>query len=285
MATKKGELMTVASDQQLAELGADFQQEPSFTRMLLPRFGMLSQDKTEEVGTGRTKKINLLAAAGTFYFERETEEVAIREDGSESKVWEKEWIEDERPEIVILYKRRQLRYYDEAEEKYTSSPVFDRDDEVVVLFKDRAEVARGMVAELKALYPGVDKKGKPISLLKDELILYVLVDGEMHQLNLHGSSMWSFQAFARKIKPTTVVTVLGSTSEKKGDIAWNKMSFTAKRVLTAAEAEVSIAKIAEIKEAISGEKEFFAGQAEGGASKLDKEFDALTAKGEKDKAF
>lgn len=273
--TKK-ELMTVASETQLAQLAQEFPQEASFSRILLPRFGLLSQDKTEEVGTGRNKKINLIAAAGTFFTEKETEEVTVRDDGTEAKVWEKNYLDEEHPEVIILFQRKQLRYYDEAEEKYTSSPIFDRDDETVVLFKDRQEVARGTVAELKKLYPGVDKKGKPISLLKDEKILYVLLDGEVYQMNLHGSSMWSFQAYARKVVPPSVVTVLGSSAEQKGDIKWNKMTFSAKRKVTGEEADEVLAKIGEIKEAIIAEKQFFAGQ--NGESEVDKQFDALTKK-------
>jgi hypothetical protein len=276
MAAKK-ELMNVASDEQLAALAQELPQEPSFKRVMLPRFGLQSQTKTEEVGTGKNMKLNILARAGTFFTERETDEVTVREDGSESKVWEKTDFEDEViPEGIIFFKRYQLRYYDEAEEKYTSSPVFDSMDEQVVLFKDRKEVARGSVSELKALYPGVSKKGKPISKLNEEKILYVLIDDEVFQLNLHGSSMWAYDKYAARMPVAQVVTQFGSTAEEKGDIKWNKMSFTAKRKITGEEATRVLGLIAEIKSAISGEKEYFAG-IENADSALDKQMDALTA--------
>jgi hypothetical protein len=251
------EIMNVASDEQLAVLAQAFPQEPSFTRILAPRFGMASQDQTEEVGKGKEKKINVIAAAGTFYTERESDEVVVGEDGSEKKVWRKEWLDNEHPEVIILYQRKQLRYYDEGEQKYVSSPIFDTDDEQVVLFKDRKEVARGTVSELKALYPGVDKKGKAVSKLKDEKVLYVLMDGELYQMNLHGSSLWSFSAYARKVAPPTVVTMLGSEHNENGQVSWEKMTFAPKRPITKAEADEVIAKITDIREAIASEKAFF----------------------------
>lgn len=256
----KKELMTVASDAQLAELSADFPMEASYTRMMLPRFGMASQDRTEEEGTGRNKTIKIVAAAGTFFIEKESEDTVTREDGTEGKVWNTDYLDEENPEIIILFQRKQLRYYDEEDKKYTSSPVFDSNNETVVLFRDRKEFARGTVEELKAMFPGKDKKGKDISLLKDEKILYVLVNGDLHQLNLHGSSMWAFTKYAGKVVPPSVVTILGSEAKENGAVAWNQMTFTAKRKLTSEEAEMAIAKLSEIKRAIAGEKEFFAGK-------------------------
>jgi hypothetical protein len=63
------------------------------------------------------------------------------------------------------------------------------------------------------------------------------------------------------------LTKFGSTAEEKGDVRWNKMSFEPVRVVNGDEAELILAKIAEIKEGIAGEKGQYAGagpvQAEG----------------------
>lgn len=272
---KDKELMVPASQEVMASLSAEFPQEASYVRIQMPRFGMISQDKLKEEGTGKNKKITVEVAEGTFYTDRETENTVTREDGTEGKEWQKDYLDTENPEVIILFQRKQLRYYDSSEEKYTSSPIYDRDDEEVVLFKDRAEVARGTPAELKALYPGVDRKGKAISNLKEEKILYVLFNGELMQMNLKGTSLWSFQAFARKVSPPTVITMLGAEHCEQGETKWSKTTFTPKRQITADEAETVMAKIQEIKEAIASEKAYFAQDSEAVAEKksLDEKFD------------
>lgn len=264
--------MNVASEDQLSVLSQNTPLEPSFTRIMVPRFGLVSQDKTEESGTGKNKKIDVVAASGTFYIERETDELVTKEDGAQSKKWQKEYLDENNQEAIILYYRKQLRYYDEKEEKYTSSPIFDNDDEQVVLFKDRKEVARGTVAELKALYPGVDTRGRRVSKLQDEKIMYILRDGEIYQLNLSRSNLWAFQKYASKVRVSTVVTIFGSEAKTKGTIEWSQLTYTAKRVLTSEEATMAIEKISEIKEAISSEKEFYAGNSTQ-SSQADKDFD------------
>lgn len=273
---KKNELMVAASDTQLAQLASGLPQGEGFTRILTPRFGMVSQDILKEEGVGKNKKVTLETAEGAFFTEHETDETITREDGTEAKEWQKDFLDEENPEVIILFQRKQLRYYDTGEEKYTSSPIFDRDDEQVVLFKDRKEVARGTIAELKALYPAVSKKtGKATSDLKDVAILYVLYNGELMQMNLHGTSLWSFQSYKRKVAPPTVITLLGAEHCEQGDTKWSKVTFSAKRPLSKDEADLAIEKVTEIKEAIAGEKAYFSAQ--NGDSKVDEQFEALTA--------
>jgi len=50
--------------------------------------------------------------------------------------------------------------YDEKTEEYTSSPIYDNDDEVIPLWKDRKEVAKGTPKELKEKFHYTDKDGK-----------------------------------------------------------------------------------------------------------------------------
>lgn len=254
-----------ASEEQLAALAAGgVEQEASYTRISLPRFGMTAQDKTEAVGTGAKKIIKVIEAAGTFFYERESEEEVEREDGTMGKEWTHEQIdENEVPEIIIVAARKQLRYWDTAEEKYTSSPVFDTDTEEVVLFKDRKEVDRGTKKELQARFPlGKTAKGKNYPMLKEEAILYVLIGEEMFQMNVRGSSLWALSAYKRKVPVSTVVTKVGYTQEVSGSNTYTKMTFEAVRKLNPTEASLAIEKIREIKQAIADQKEYFSGMAD-----------------------
>lgn len=283
MAKKETALMVQASETQLAELAQAFPQEASFTRIQVPRLGMLATDKTQTDKVNGKKVINVIASAGTFFIEKESDEEVTREDGTKGKEWTKDYLDEENPEVIIVFQRKQLRYYDNKEEKFTSSPIFDRDDEIVPLFKDRKKVASGTVAELKALYPGFTKAGKPTSLLKEEKILYVIKDGELFQMNIGGSHLWSFQSYCKKVAPPTVVTMLGSTEEVKGDNEWNKMSFEPVRLINMGEYELVKEKLAEIISAIQSEKDYFSSQ-NSEAAQVEKEMDAVVAQPEQ-KAF
>lgn len=135
-------------------------------------------------------------------------------------------------EGIILYHCYQLSYFDEDTEKYASTPVYDSQDENLPLFSDKKQIAKGTPAELKALYKFTDKDGKEKSKLKDNRIVYVLIGEELFQLNLHGSSMYSFMKYARTANPPTVITNFASEPQKKGQIEWNMMTFKPVRNLT-----------------------------------------------------
>ncbi len=254
MSTKKTTaIQTVASDEQLAILRQEFPQEEGFKRTLLPRLGMFSQDVTE----GKGKAMKVVSEAGTFFIEKETEE--LNEEGK--KIWEKEELGTD-INVNIIFQRKQLKYYDEKTETYTSSSVYDNDDEIIPLFCNKAEIDRGTPAELKAreVYQ-YEKDGKIKSKLEDNRILYVLYDGELYQLNLRGSSMYSWMTFLRqKTSPSAYLIKLSSESKSKGTIDWNQMTFEVVRDINGEEAGVIIEKVREIKDAINSEKEFFANQ-------------------------
>lgn len=250
--TSKKELS--AGDQELVQqLRESYPFEPSALRIQLPRISMLSQDKTEVTGKGKDKKINVLEAAGTFFKEMQTEDVD--EDGK--KKWVKEDLGDE-IEGIIVFQRKQLRMYDEKTELYTSSPVFDSNEEVVPLFCNKAEVARGTVAELKAQYQYQDKEGKTKSKLEDNKILYVLYEDEIYQMNLRGSSMYAYLTYARKVTPPAVLTRFSSEAREKGEIEWNQMLFENLRPLNTKELKASVEKVEEIRNSIAVEKASFA---------------------------
>lgn len=251
---KTTEVAAPLNDEALALLRSMYPQEEGYTRLMLPRLSFKAQDVME--GTGKNKKV--VIAAGTFFLEHQTDET----DENGKKVWEKLELGDT-VDGIIIYKRKQLRMYDEATEEYSSTPIFDTNEDIVPLFCAKKEVARGTAAQLKAMYEYeyTDDKGnaKKKSKLQDNTILYVLVEGELYQLNLHGSSMWSFNDYSKSVLVASVMTTFNSEYNKNGSIEWNKMIFKAKRQITAEELEMVVSNIKAIKDAVDGEKAYFAG--------------------------
>ncbi len=246
--SKSKEVTTKADAEALENLRNSYPVEAGFQRVLLPRLGFYSQDKFE----GKGKSAKLVQEAGIFFSEHQTDEV--NDEGK--KVWEKEEIGDSL-QAVIVYQRKQLKYFDG--EKYTSSPIYDTDTEVLPLFKDKEEVHRGTPAELKAIkeYQGVSAKGKAISKLEENRVLYVLYKGELHQLSLRGTSMYSFLTYARNTLPPSVLTKFTSEPKENGAIAWNVMNFDVKRDLNANEIAEVQEHIDNIKKAINDEKAYY----------------------------
>lgn len=243
------EIMVPASAESLAVLSEMVPQEQGFNRIMLPRLGMTSQDVTE----GKGKAMKVVQEAGVFFTDKETDEV--NEEGK--KVWAKDYIDGKSIDAVIIYQRKQLRYYDEANETYTSSPIYDTDEETVVLFHDKKEIARGTPKDLKARPEyQFTEDGKTRSKLEENKILYVLYNDELYQMNLRGTSMYAYTNYARKTAPTVAayLTSIGNEAMEKGSISWTKMIFGIKRALTEAEVANVIEKVKEIKFAIGSEK-------------------------------
>ncbi len=247
--TKKTELANVMSQDTLALLRESFPVEPSFNRTLLPRLSLVSQDVTE----GKGKAMKVITEAGTFLTEKETEE----KNEAGKKIWAKEEIGTE-IEAIIFFKRKQLKFYDG--EKYTSSPVYDTDDQIIPLFKDKQEVDRGTPAELKSrpIYQGKSAKGKDISKLEENRVLYVLYKGEPYQMNLRGNSMYAFMSYSKSVVIPSVVTKMSSEAKENGAIAWNQMTFEAVRSLNEKEGQEVVIRLKEAVESIKQEKEYFA---------------------------
>lgn len=232
----------------LKQLREAYPTEPGSMRIQLPRLGMVSQDKTE----GKGKAMKVVEEAGTFFIEQQTDEV--NEEGK------KVWVKDElgtKIEGVILFQRKQLRMYDESTEEFTSSPVYDTDDEIVPLWCNKKEIARDTPAKLKAMYKFVDKEGKEKSKLEDNRILYILYKGTVYQMNLRGSSMYSFMTYARKNIPNTVITRFSSGAKEKGTIAWNQMTFDVVSDFDAEFAREVLTQVDIIRKAIAMEKAQF----------------------------
>ncbi len=212
---------------------------------------MVSQDKTE----GKGKQMKVTQEAGTFLKEYQTEET----DENGKKVWAKDELGTE-IEGTIVFQRKQLKFYDETTQDFTSSTIFDSNEDIIPLFCNKAEVARGTVAELKAKYNFVDPKdGKTKSRLEDNKVLYVLYNDEIHQMTLRGSSMYACKTYLKEVpNPTIFLTKFSSEPMEKGSIAWNKMTFVNVRPLTAKEAKEVLEKQNEIRQGVAEEKAYFA---------------------------
>ncbi len=264
--TKKSTAVAVVDDKSMEALREFYPVETGYQTILLPRLSFVSQDKTE----GKGKATKVITEAGTFFSEKQGENEVENAEGKLVKEWEKEELGSS-IEGVILYNRKQLKYYDEDKEEFTSSPVFDTEDEVIPLWCNKKEVARGTPKELKAKYEYTDKEGKIKSRLEENRILYVLYNDEVHQLNLRGSSMYSFLTWSKKVMPPAYLTEMSSEPMEKGSISWNKMTFNIVRPLTKKEMENVIKMGKEIKTGIAIQKASFATQT-ADVAKKNKEF-------------
>lgn len=245
----KKELMNVATAEELAVLDGSYPVEQGPAKIFLPRIEYVSQDQTE----GKGKSMKVITEAGTFFKSIQTDEL----DENNKKVWKNEELGKE-IELIILFERKQLKFYDG--EKYVSSPIYDTEDQEIPLFKDKKEIDRGTPKELKARkqYQGKSAKGKDISKLEENKILYVLLDGEMYQFSVRGTSMYAFSAYKRTVQPNKVVTVLNSEPQENGSTSWNQITWTVKRPLTTEEVTLVIDSLKKINEALTAEKEYYA---------------------------
>ena len=260
---KKQELANVASEQDLAIINESFPIERGNSRISLPRLGMFSQDKFE----GKGKDAKLVEEAGMFYKEAPGEE--LNEAGK--PIWEKTEL-GKSIEAIILYKRYKLAHYD-ASTGFTSSPIYDSKEETVPLFRDKKEVAKGIVTELQKLpeYQGKTAKGKPTTKLEDKRVLYLMYEGEAYQMEIGGSSKYSYLSYEKSTMPPSVLTKFNSEPKENGAVAWNQMTFVPVRPLNAKEGAEVAKQITDIKETIIAEKAQYTVQSEE-SKKADKDF-------------
>lgn len=258
-------LTVAASETQIAALTSDFPVEPGFQRRQFPRINYRSQDITEEERVGGKKQLKVVVEAGTFFLEKpEVDEDgnAVLDEETKKPKWSSEELGQDIEGTIVFY-RKQLRYYDEATNSYTSSPVYDTENDVVPLFRDGAEIDRGTPKELmgREEYASVSKKtGKPVSLLEETRVLYVLYAGELYTLPLRGSSKYAFLSYTRKARPSvpSVITHFSSEPKENGGIKWNQMTFDVVRTVSAKEAEIVREVQDDLKNSIIEEKGFFA---------------------------
>lgn len=263
----KKEVMNIVDEETLALLAESYPLEVGINKISLPRINFWSQDKFE----GKGKSAKLVKEAGIFLLEKQGDEV----DANGKKVWTVTQLGTE-IDAIILYERKQLRLYDEDTEQYTSSPIYDNDDEILPLWCDKKEVARATPGELKAKYQFVDKEGKTQSKIEDNKVLYIEYEGEAYQMTLRGSSMYSFKKFSKATIPPAVLTNLSSIPRVRGTNSWNMITFTPKRNLTKEEAIDILNKVKDIKFAIAAEKQQYAkAPANQETLKVDDEFNKM----------
>ena len=263
------------SEEQLAILNESYPISPDESSGLkLPRLGMLSKDITEESGTGKSKKIEVVQAAGTFYTESDQGEV--NEETGKAK-WTKEYLDAATLDVIIVYHRRQLRRFDAGLKKFYSTPIFDDATQIVPLYLDGQIVKRGNQAELQALYPKLTQKGKPSSDLKEEAILYVIYKNELYQMNISQSSKWMFKTYKKSLNPSTVVTTIGSVEDTFGDNTFYKMTFASKGIIDVKMFETVVTQQNVVKDQVENDQKFYLASG-GQEAAADKEFDALPGK-------
>lgn len=264
---KKQELVSTLSEEARALANASFPKDPGYARVSIPRINFVSQDKTETVVNPKTKKkeVKLVAEAGTF--SRSVPTDVINEDTGK-----KEWEQQEigiAMQAIVIFARKQLRHYDGA--SWINSSMYDDESDIIPLFKDGAEIARGTAKELQAMpeFDGTDRAGKPKSKLEENKVIFLMFkldedsDYALHQLTVRGSSMFSFKDYTKKVTPSTVLTEMSSVGEKNGAIEWNKITFKAVRELSQDEFDTFVApNVASMQEDINRSKEFFAKKAE-----------------------
>lgn len=249
------EIVTEASAEALAELAQAFPQGDSYNRTVFPKLVFKSQTVLDD-------DENVKIKAGTFFVERPTEE----EDENGKVIWDSKEL-GKSIEAHIIYHRKRLTMWDGGNEVFYSTRLFDESTEVVPLFKKGDFITDGTPSELKSLYSEEkevvdfktgEKKMKMISNLRDAKVLYILLDGELVELTIQGSSMWSFMEYLKKTAVPATITGFNSTKEEKGSNKWNKMSFKALRNPTAEEATLAIETGKALLEGIADEKAYYA---------------------------
>lgn len=275
MADKSKAVVKALTEEQLAFLRSDYPVEQGVTTVQFPRLNMYAKDQTEESKNPKTgkKEIKVISEAGEWFTDIQGDEI---DEDTKKKEWERAEIGSE-VKVIVLFKRKQLRMFDQDTEKYTSSPIYDEDDQTVPLFCERKQVGKGTPAELKAEYEFEDEDGKVKSKLKDERVLYVLMNDEIYQLNLRGSSMYAFKSYERDLQkaglvPSAVVTKITSESQTKGTNTWNQMVFVIERNIEGDEISTVMEKVKEMRESVAAQMAAYGGQ---GKSQADKDYEAL----------
>ena len=164
----------------------------------------------------------------------------------------------------IIYSRYRLSFYDAGDNRYVSSPIFDdKENEIVKLFSGGKEVASGTAKELQALPEfQVTKDDKVTTALKLQKVLYVLIDGELHELTVAGGNVYAYGNYNRDLGkentvPAAVHTTFDSEKTEYGGNKYNQMTFTKAGDLTDDEAVANVEQLKTLLDAIQAEKAFY----------------------------
>jgi hypothetical protein len=261
--TEETQVTTTADAAVLAALGAQVPADAGFARIQLPRIAFKAKAKFEQ-DPDDEEKMKVIYKAGSFFTERETDE----KDEEGKAVWDKENI-GTTLEGIVVYKRKQLRYYDEPGQTFYSTPIFDTPDQIIPLFAGSKKIASGTPAALKKMDMfKYEKEGKTRSYLSDNTVVYLLVGEELFQFSITSiGAIIDFSRYGQKVQYGLAanVTRFTSTKEVKGDNNYNALAFASARLITADEATLVQEKINLIVDAINAEKEFYANMSEDSA--------------------
>lgn len=240
--------LSVTNQDLINQANQNMPSNDGFRRRIFPRLVMQTQDKTE----GKGKAMTVIAEAGMFHSEVETPEI----DGDGKAIWDNNDL-GKSFEGTVVYYRKKLSMYDDATKKYTSSPLYDDETDVITLFCDRQKIATGTPKDLKALYMFTDKEGKQKCLLQEMRALYVLYGGEVYEMTVKGTSMYSFLDYARRCNPSVFRCEFNSKERENGATNWNEMTFRNLRPLDTEELQTVLGLQSDIREGIAMEKEYF----------------------------
>jgi hypothetical protein len=248
----KGKEMVVKDAELDLALAQNIPVEPGYQEVQFPRINFLSKDITEKVKNKKSGKteINIICEAGTFILEVYNKEAKEFEKSELGKTID----------VEFAYERKQLKFYDKDANTYVSSPIYDTDEDVIPLFKQKKVIARGTATQLrnKVEFIEIGADGKKKFKLEEQKVLFVRYEGEVHQLTIRGSSSWNFSKYKKEVNIATVVTTLDSEEAQTGDNNYNKMTFTIARELSTAEKKEILALQTEIKEGIAEKNAYFA---------------------------
>jgi hypothetical protein len=159
--------------------------------------------------------------------------------------------------VSNVFERYKLSFYDGVNNTYVASPLFDdKEQEVVKLFSGGKEIASGTAKELQELYM-VEKDGKKKSELKLHKVLYIVVDGVLHEMALSVGNGYAWAEFKRNCQVALIKFTIDSKKTEFGGNKYNEMVFTAGEYLTEEEALANLKLIQDIKTGIAAEKAYF----------------------------
>jgi hypothetical protein len=245
--------MTKTSTEITTELVGDsyLPKENTFIRKTFPRISFTSQDKTE--GKGKTMKV--VEEAGTFFLEKPTDET----DDKNKKIWSHVEI-GKSLEGIIFFTRKKLSYYDQPNNAFISSSYFDQDTDEIVLWSAGKQIAKGTKAQLQAPYMFKKEDGKASCKLAENKVLYVLYQGEVYELTVKGTSMYSYSSYYKECngEPNKNLTLMTPEDCENGSISWSKIIYKRVRQLTQDEWDTTRELAKEMIEGIAEEKAYFA---------------------------
>ena len=160
----------------------------------------------------------------------------------------------------VIYARYRLSMYDAANDTYVSTPIFDdKNNEVVKLFSGGSEIASGTKDELQAMYK-YEEDGKKKDKLKLQKVLYVLIDGVLHELALGTGNMYRYADYLRSLKPlepSLVHTEFTSEKTEYGGNKYNQLVFKNVGALTEEEAVANVEVVKDLIKGIQAEKAYY----------------------------